>query len=383
MRKRILALTMCLCLSVSMFGCGNNSKKDEKTTERTATDSKQDNLVDDTSAKLDVLDYVELVDFTNMELTKEVEEVKDEDVQSSVENGVVEITKDDVAVEDGDTTVIDFEGKLDGVAFAGGTAKDYTLVIGSGSFIDGFESGLIGVKKGQTVDLNLTFPESYHQEDLAGKAVVFTVTVKQIQRAPSEITDEWFSANTKYASSSEYQAYIKAELEKAAEEAAQYNLESSALDYVVQNSKIKKYFKSMVEEGELQYENYMKTYATYSGTDLSSFLKAQGISEEQYETTKGEQGISYASAAMVVQAVAKKAGLSEEDEKYQAILNDVAGQYNMDAETLISNYGESLVGNSVMSEYAMEYLAENAKVTTKVVSSEKETSAGNAEEESK
>lgn len=378
MKKKLLAAVMCICLGMTMFGC---SKDTDNSSESETSDSKvtdpaytEDDLVDDTSSELNVLDYVELGNYKGLDVVKEVEKVTDEDVQSAMESNPIELTAGDAVVADGDTTVIDFEGKLDGVAFDGGTASNYELKIGSNSFIDGFETGLIGVKKGQTVDLNLKFPDDYKSTELAGKDVVFTVTVHQIKRVP-ELNDEWLGSNTGYASLADYTAATRTELEKAADETAQQNAAATVLDQVISESKVKKYFKSLIEEGETQYENYFKTYAAYSGQELSEFIEAQGMSEEDYANTKQKQGVSYAEGAMVVYAVAKDAGLTEEDEEYQSLLKELADTYNMDVDTLNSTYGESLVKSSVMPQYVMNYIVSNANVTTTTVEEETETTA--------
>ena len=385
MRKRLLAVAMCICLGISMAGCGKegSSKEDSTKAEEKSTTSssgndlssvvppnpayKEEDLIDD-SAEVKALDYVELAGYTGLELTKEITEVTDEDVQSEMENTKVAMKEEKAVVADKDTAVIDFVGKREGVAFEGGTGTDYELVIGSNSFISGFEDGLIGVKKGETVDLNLTFPESYkNNPELAGKDVVFTVTVKDVKRKP-ELTDEWFQTNTEYTGLEEYKAQVRSYLETEADDTAQYTLETNALNTVVENSKVNKYFRSLVEEGEKQYENYFLTYASYYNMGLSEFLANNNMSEEDYANTKSQQGVSYAQVAMIVDAVAEDAGLTTGDEEYQKILTDLAAQYSMDIDTLNSFYGEKMVYTSVMSEYVMQHIVNNANVTTKTVS---------------
>jgi trigger factor len=378
MKKKLLAVMMCGCIGMTMFGCDKaDDKTDSSSSESDVVSSvyTEDDLVDDTATELNVLDYVELCDYMGMEMTMDVDEVTDDDVQSYIESTAIELTAEDAAVADGDTAVIDYVGTLDGEAFDGGTASGYELEIGSDTFIDGFEDGLIGVQKGETVELNLTFPDEYSNEDLAGQAVVFTVTVNAIKRVPDSesLTDEWFAANTAYTSLAEYQAQVRVDLEQDAQDTAQYTLESDALDNVINNSTVTKYFKSMVEDGESQYESYVTTYASYYGMDLDSFLEAQGMSNDDYEETKAKQGISYATAYMIIKAIAQLEGLTTEDVEYQNILSDVAAQYSMTADSLSSVYGEDVVEASVMSEYVMEYLADNANVTVNIVSAEEET----------
>ncbi len=377
MRKRFLAALMCVCLGMTMFACGaskdDNTKETESgTSEATEPAYTEEDLVDDSNGDLNILDYVDLGDYKGIELTKSITKVTDDEVTNEMESKAVELTGSDVTVEDGDTAIIDFVGKLNGVAFDGGTASNYELEIGSGSFIDGFEDGLIGVKKGDTVDLNLTFPESYQSTELAGKDVVFTVTVNGVKRKP-QLNDEWLAANTNYATLAEFAAETKQKLEDAAETTASNTLESSGLDQVISNSTVKKYYKSLIEQGESQYEKRLNAYASAYGKSLSELLAAQGMTESQYQNQKQKQAVSYAQVAMVVYAIAQDAGLSEADAEYQTILNDLANNYNMDAATFSSTYGESLVKSSVMSQYAMNYIVSNANVTTQEVEETEET----------
>lgn len=377
MRKRFLAAVMCVCLGMTMFACGaskdDNTKETESgTSEATEPAYTEEDLVDDSNGDLNILDYVDLGDYKGIELTKSITKVTDDEVTNEMGSKAVELTGSDVTVEDGDTAIIDFVGKLNGVAFDGGTASNYELEIGSGSFIDGFEDGLIGVKKGDTVDLNLTFPESYQSTELAGKDVVFTVTVNGVKRKP-QLNDEWLAANTNYATLAEFAAETKQKLEDAAETTASNTLESSGLDQVISNSTVKKYYKSLIEQGESQYEKRLNAYASAYGKSLSELLAAQGMTESQYQNQKQKQGVSYAQVAMVVYAIAQDAGLSEADAEYQTILNDLANNYNMDAATFSSTYGESLVKSSVMSQYAMNYIVSNANVTTQEVEETEET----------
>lgn len=377
MRKRFLAVVMCVCLGMTMFACGaskdDNTKETESgTSEATEPAYTEEDLVDDSNGDLNILDYVDLGDYKGIELTKSITKVTDDEVTNEMESKAVELTGSDVTVEDGDTAIIDFVGKLNGVAFDGGTASNYELEIGSGSFIDGFEDGLIGVKKGDTVDLNLTFPESYQSTELAGKDVVFTVTVNGVKRKP-QLNDEWLAANTNYATLAEFAAETKQKLEDNAETTASNTLESSGLDQVISNSTVKKYYKSLIEQGESQYEKRLNAYASAYGKSLSELLAAQGMTESQYQNQKQKQAVSYAQVAMVVYAIAQDAGLSEADAEYQTILNDLANNYNMDAATFSSTYGESLVKSSVMSQYAMNYIVSNANVTTQEVEETEET----------
>lgn len=180
MKKKIVAVLLCLTLAFSVTGCG----KDKKSESVENTESTE--VVSSAAIDFDPLDYVELGDYMGLSvaLTDDYS-VSDDDVKTFIENSVITnypyyVDTDKTVVEDGDAVNIDYEGLKDGVAFSGGTATDTVLEIGSNTFIDGFEEGLIGAKVGDKVTLNLTFPESYQNTDLAGQAVVFNVTINKI-----------------------------------------------------------------------------------------------------------------------------------------------------------------------------------------------------------
>ena len=169
MRKKMIALFLCISTVAALSGCGSSKNS-------TSTGNA------DSAEKL-----VKLGDYKNIEVEVDKSyEISDNSVQETIENyfltaPIYTENKEKDTVADGDVANIDYEGTKDGEAFDGGSAKGYNLKIGSGTFIDGFESGLIGKKVGETVDLNLTFPEDYGSEDLAGKDVVFKVTINSIQ----------------------------------------------------------------------------------------------------------------------------------------------------------------------------------------------------------
>ena len=173
-------------------------------------------------------------------------------------------------VENGDVANIDYEGKLNGKAFDGGTAEGYDLTIGSGSFIDGFEDGLIGKKIGDTVDLNLTFPKDYSSTDLAGKEVVFTVKINSVKRAP-KLTDKLAAeiSNNEYKTAEAYNNYIKKDLENTKKE-NQHNQELNdlvALAY--QNATVNDYPQEMIDYQLEQVTSYYKSYADQYGMEYA------------------------------------------------------------------------------------------------------------------
>ena len=199
MKKKLMLLLCTVCAVTLLGGCGTGNKntggKKESTEKTEKTEEKDDSEKEKASIEYNVDDYVELGEYKGLEVSLGTYEVKDEDVKSRIESILTsypvyeDLDKD--TVEDGDFVNIDYEGIKDGEAFNGGTAEGAVLEIGSNSFIDGFEEGLIGKKVGEKTDLNLTFPEDYQNEELAGQEVVFHVTVNKIVSKTDMTYDQW------------------------------------------------------------------------------------------------------------------------------------------------------------------------------------------------
>ena len=175
--------------------------------------------------------YVELGDYKGIEYTREVAEVTDTQIQSQVDSLLSSLTETtevtDRPIEEGDTANIDFVGTMNGEEFDGGSGEGFDLEIGSDSFIDGFEDGLIGHSVGEKVSLDLTFPENYQSEDLAGKDVNFAVTINSISvKTTPELTDEVVKENTDYDTVDAYKDSVRKDLEKQAEEDADSQVEN-------------------------------------------------------------------------------------------------------------------------------------------------------------
>lgn len=207
MKKRAIMISMLLVMALSVTGCSQKTAtkdKDTKTEETAKTDDAEETESDNTEdtsedtpttaelmAGIDVEKCVTLGDYKGVTVEKTIQSVTDEDVQNEIDNALANYPVEvDQAAKEGDTVNIDYVGKIDGEEFDGGSDQGADLKLGSGKFIDGFEDGLIGARKGETRTLNLTFPEDYTQ-DLAGKAVEFTVTVNAVKEPLSEPTDQW------------------------------------------------------------------------------------------------------------------------------------------------------------------------------------------------
>lgn len=316
------------------------------------------------------LDYVTLGEYKGLMVQDQPVEVTEEQIDSEVEyyiqlaDALESVTEG--TVEEGDTANIDYEGKLNGEAFDGGTAKGYDLIIGSDSFIDGFEDGLIGVAVGETVDLPLTFPENYGNEELAGQDVVFTVTVNEIKRMP-EVTDELISTITdgEYADVASYREYICGYLTDSMETQREYQLKLDLLTQVANNSEIKEYPQEMVDYGMSNMDSYYRSMAEQYSMEFADFLEAyMGMTEEEFQEQATDAVQQNLQQELYLKAIAEAEGLEVTDEEMAEQGAEYAAQYGYETvEELIAAYGESTVRISIMQDKVLDFLLENAVIT--------------------
>ena len=242
----------------------------------------------------------------------------------------------DRAVEDGDTVNIDYEGKIDGETFEGGTASGASLTIGSDSFIDGFEDGLIGVKPGEKKTLNLKFPDDYKTNpDLAGKAVVFEVTVNYIEGDDivPELTDDFVKglSITDVSTVDEYRAYVKSQLQTNKESEAESSKQKELLQQAVDNAEIKEIPEELVTEYSAQYTSYYQQYAFHASAETPFVLAIAKAEKIDPDALYDEKVAQYA----------KQSGYS-----------DVA--------TLEKDYSQKYLRQVIINEEVLNVLEENA-----------------------
>ena len=284
---------------------------------------------------IDVASCVTLGDYKGLSLTKEIQQVTDEDVQKAIDSAVSTTLQEvDEAAAEGDTVNIDYVGTLDGEEFDGGSAEGYDLVLGSHSFIDGFEDGLVGCKAGEEKKLNLTFPANYNEE-LGGKDVVFKVKVNAVKRAAKEISEEWVLANTDSASIEDYGRATRVQLEESNAANAEYNLQSAAWQTVVEGSTINQYPEKLVEFGSAVYANQLESYCQYYNVSLDDYLSTVGSSKEEYEEQKKNYGENLAAQLLVMAAIESAEGLSNEDDEYHTLLEQYVTDSGMDQDAFI------------------------------------------------
>lgn len=380
MKKRAIMISMLLVMALSVTGCSQKTAtkdKDTKTEETAKTDDAEDTESDNTEdtsedtpttaelmAGIDVEKCVTLGDYKGVTVEKTIQSVTDEDVQNEIDNALANYPVEvDQAAKEGDTVNIDYVGKIDGEEFDGGSDQGADLKLGSGKFIDGFEDGLIGARKGETRTLNLTFPENYTQ-DLAGKAVEFTVTVNAVKEPLSEPTDQWVADNIEgYDNIADYKAGIRSEQEESNEQTAENQVRYAAWTQVIDNCTINEYPETLVEVGKKLYEQQVETYAKYAGMELDAYIESSGLTQEEYQSNMEEYGKNVAAQALVCQAICDKEGFAIGDDDYQKALQDMLTEYGCTEDELIQTYGQDNVEQSIMLNRVSNLILENANVT--------------------
>ena len=351
--KKYVRLTLC-GLAAMMLIAGCSKKKDsEPATTAAATES---------DAVVDKGEITKLGKYKGVEVTKASTEVTDEELNTKIQSILdanpeyIEIT--DRPAQNGDTVDIDYVGMKDGVAFDGGTAQGQKLELGSKSFIDGFEDGLVGAKTGDELSLNLTFPEDYTDKDLAGQAVVFDVTVNGIEEKKDAVLDDNFVQRmSDFTTVDEFKADTMADMEAQKEEQAEQQIENDAFTAAVNNSE----FDLNQAAVDAQYENQLNYYTSMVqayGMTMESYASMFGMTEDQFKEELKSSAELAIKQQLLSAAIAEKEGLTVEDTDRQPI----ADQYGMDIAALQESYGAEAVDETAMLYKVLAFVKDNAVV---------------------
>lgn len=344
-KQRTGAIVLASVMLLSMTGCGNSKANAYNK-------------------------YVELGEYKGIEYTKTVAEVTNENIQEKLDSFVSGLSKsEDItgrAVEDGDIANIDFVGTMDGKEFEGGSGEGYDLTIGSDTFIEGFESGLIGHNIGEEVSLDLTFPDDYNSEDLAGKDVNFKVKINSIsvENTP-ELTDALVKENTDYDTIDAYKESIREELETSNEESAEQQAKSDIFNKVVENSKISGYDEAEVKQlVDDEFNNFKQTAQTYEsyGYSYEDVLAANGYeTEDELKEGITEYVKNYLNQKMVLYCIADKEGIKVTSEETDKKVQEYMDTYQVETKEEVYDYlGDDYFEVAILSEKVIEFLKENA-----------------------
>jgi trigger factor len=352
-----------LAAVLTLTGCGKKSDGSEAVSGSpavsesvadgsTAASSGEDTPVTDQDLPLE--ECFELGDYKGLKLTKNNYTVTDEMVKQYMSSGseVEEVTAPGAAVEDGDTVNIAFEGEMNGQSFDGGTATSYDLVIGSGTFIPGFEDGIIGMKKGETKDLHLKFPDDYSETDYAGKDVIFHVTVNKISRPKTGDAEQSESA-------------ARSELEQSYATYSETELLGNAWAKVRSNSTAKCIRRKDIDTFRTAIEETLNKQLEADGTTFDDYLSNQGLTQDEYSSNLESYAKELAKEELMIESLEKAEGISTDDQEYTDTLQTMADQNNMTVDELREQVPDLVLKQYVETKRLSERIVSYADVTEK------------------
>lgn len=384
MKKKAVALLLCVSMMMTLNACGKTNKDNTQGTE-TVAETETEVIPSSADITYDAGDYVSLGDYMNMEVTLDKDyQVTDDMVKNYVNNNVIAnypyyVESDKTVVENGDVANIDYEGLLDGEAFDGGTAQDYDLEIGSGSFIDGFEDGLIGAEVGKETDLNLTFPEDYGNSDLARKEVVFKVTVNAIKEKQDitydTLTDEYVTylsdkLGASYETVNDLTSDIRTYLEEQANSSRTQAIRSAVIAKLPEVCTV-----NALPDGLLdaRMQEYLKKFEdTYcKDTTLEDYLSSTyNTTVDDFKTQVQSEIETELDTQLILEAIAAVENIEFDEDGFNSYVSSLLSSYGYDSEdALYENYaqtaedGKAYLQTIYLCNKALDRVIENTNVT--------------------
>lgn len=309
---------------------------------------------------------VKLGEYKGLDIKKEDATVTDEDIEAEIERLQDRyadlVVKEEGKVENGDTAVIDFEGFKDGVPFEGGKGDNYPLVIGSGSFIPGFEEQVLGMGIEETKDINVTFPEEYQAEDLAGQPVVFKVTVHEIKaKELPEVNDDLIKqaeiADVETVEA--FKEYSRKNLESAKASQAEQKFESELLTAITENAEVE-IPDVMIEEETNNLVNDFAQRLASQGFSLDQFKQVTGQTDEMIREEMGKDAFNKVKVRLVLEAIAAEEKIEISEEDVNAELESIANTYNMPVDQVKQMISNDAVSYDLRIRKALDIIKESA-----------------------
>ena len=295
------------------------------------------------TATVAVRPEVKLGQYRGLEVTRQETLVSDDEINEELKreqeknSRLVEV---DRPVQDGDTVILDYSGSVDGEKFDGGTAENQTLVIGSGSFIPGFEEQLVGMAKDETKDITVTFPEEYHAENLAGREAVFTCTIHKIQEKElPELDDEFAQDVSEFETLDEYKKSIMDRLTERKQRSAKAAQENEAVDKVIAASEMDIPEAMIDSQVTSMYQDYARQLQS-QGIPIDTYLQYMGTTEEKVKSDMRPQALKQIQTRLVLEEVAKAESLEPNDLRLEEEIDKIAKQYQMETEKLKQSIGD-------------------------------------------
>ena len=317
--------------------------------------------------KVAVKPEVELGKYAGLTVNKDVKTVDEADVDAEIKrmqdrNGRL-LTREGAA-ENGDTVDIDFEGFVDGVAFDGGKAEHYSLVLGSGSFIPGFEEQVVGHKAGEEFDVNVKFPEEYQAEELAGKDATFKIKLHEVQyKELPELDDDFAKDVSEYDTLDELKDSIRNNIKTNLDKQAEQKVENDLMDQVITNMKAD-IPDAMVDSRIDELVQDFEYRISQQGLKLADYLKYMGMNIEQFRAQFKEQADKQVKMRLAMEAIVAKEGITASDEEFEEEVKRIADAYKMEADKVKSIVDAAAVKADLAINKAIDFVKEKANVVT-------------------
>lgn len=316
-------------------------------------------------AEVAVKPEVTLGDYEGLKVKHLATRVLKKDIEEEIERLLASktemVTKESDTLEDGDISIIDFEGFKDGVPFEGGKGENHQLKIGSGQFIPGFEEKMIGMKVGEEREVEVTFPEEYHAEDLAGAPVMFKVTLHEIKvNVTPELTDELVKELEGDAETVEaFEAEVKEQIKARKETAKKNNIIDTVVQMASDNAEVEVPQEMIDGEVDRMVQDTANQAKQY-GLELDMFLQFQGTNLEQYKQQLQTRAATSVRYQIVLEAIANKEGLEPTEEKYEETYTMLAGQYGMEVDQLKAVFQKEMLREQLLTQLAVDFLVEKS-----------------------
>ena len=318
-------------------------------------------------AEVAVKPEVKLGDYKGMSVSKQDTEVSDADVDAELENKRQQqaelVLKEDEPAAKGDTVVIDYVGTIDGEKFDGGSADNYSLELGSGSFIPGFEDQLIGHKADEDVNVKVTFPEDYHAKNLAGKEAVFNVKIHEVKEKQLPDLDDEFAKDVDedVDTLDELKEKTKKQLQEQKEDAAKSAIEDEAIEAAVNNAEIADIPQAMLDQDtDRQVQQYLAGMQQ-QGINPQMYFQITGSSEDDLKKQFASDADKRVKTNLVLEAIVKDADLTASDDDIKKEISDLAKQFGMEEDAVEKSLTKDMLAHDIEIKKAVDLVADSAK----------------------
>ena len=319
------------------------------------------------TAKVTVEPEVKLGQYKDLEVKAQSTGVTDEEVDAEIkklqEQQAELVLKEDQPAAEGDTVVIDFEGKVDGVAFDGGKGENYSLELGSNTFIPGFEDQLVGHKAGETVEVNVTFPEEYHAEDLKGKDAVFETTIHEVKTKELPELDDEFAKDVDEEVDTlvELKAKTRERLEAQKQNAAKEAIQEEVIDKAVENAEIGEIPGAMIEEDVHRQMDQYLAGLQQQGISADMYYKLTGSSEEDLHKQFESGAQKRVKTNLVLEAIVAAEDIKASEEEINAEIKELATQYGMEEAAVRSALSDDILNHDIAIRKVVKEMTDSAK----------------------